>query len=407
MNDPVLESVREGHFVLWEEIARDGAQAKTLLSAQQRVDLARAHAAMFGSDGSSHLVFAAGFPSVCEEEFAAVRQVAQEVRECSVAVHARTTKADIELSLQALEDACHGRISVFFPTSERMSQALCGCDARETLRKSMEVIHWAIENAGNVAIDVAFADASRSEPDLMIEATQVLTDAGVRLIKLCDTVGSMLPGECYNMFRAVMQAAPAEVAIGAHLHNDYGLALANNLEAIRAGARIVAASWLGIAERNGLASTEQLLFLLGHPQAQVTERLGVSDALWKSPPDLRRIVPIASRVSALTGVPRKITDPISGTALNSISTGTPFTNPDLFQPFDPDEVLGVPRRVELTHLANRSVITAIASELGFELDEAGVKAALRWVKQRAFARCQAIVPRDEFAQFLSGLQIES
>ena len=72
--------------MLWEEIARDGAQAKTLLSAQQRVDLARAHAAMFGSDGSSHLVFAAGFPSVCEEEFAAVRQVAQEVRECSVAV---------------------------------------------------------------------------------------------------------------------------------------------------------------------------------------------------------------------------------------------------------------------------------------------------------------------------------
>jgi 2-isopropylmalate synthase len=92
MIDLIRDTISAGRMVIWEEVARDGAQAETLLTGPQRVKIGRAMAAMFGEHGPQHLVFAAGYPSIGKEEYEAIRQVVAEVDGCSLATHGRLTR---------------------------------------------------------------------------------------------------------------------------------------------------------------------------------------------------------------------------------------------------------------------------------------------------------------------------
>ncbi|MFH9728567.1 hypothetical protein ACH4M4_37320 [Streptomyces sp. NPDC017254] len=103
------------------------------------------------------------------------------------------------------------------------------------------------------------------------------------------------------------------------------------------------------------------------------------------------------------GVPLTVTTPIVGTGVGSISTGTPFVHPALFQPFDPEEVLDIPPRVVLTHLASARVVTAVATRLGHALDADRNRAAMTWVKERAYRTGRAVIDDTAFADYLDGL----
>ncbi|MFE9727755.1 hypothetical protein ACFYQ5_30360 [Streptomyces sp. NPDC005794] len=120
-------------------------------------------------------------------------------------------------------------------------------------------------------------------------------------------------------------------------------------------------------------------------------------------PDLTRLPEIARMVSQETEVPLSVTTPIVGSGVGTISTGTPFVHPQLFQPYDPRELLGVEPRILLTHLASARVITAVAARLGRDLDREQTKAASQWVKTRAYRQGRALVDEEEFAGFLDGL----
>jgi 2-isopropylmalate synthase len=403
--DLVRASAQAGYLVLWEEIARDGAQQKTLLSGPQRVAVARATSALFGGAAPNHLIFAAGFPSICREEFEAIRELAAEVDTCHLVTHGRATRKDIDRSLAAIRGARYGRVSFFVPVSERMSAALLHIPPRQALTQACDIAAYAVDRAAGVPIDIALADATRAAPGFVAEAATRLTAAGVRVVKICDTVGDLYPRPAATYFRQVQEQVAADVVLGVHLHNDYGLALANNLEAVTAGLRILAGAWLGLGERNGLAATEQLLLALALDPEQRAAQLGLAGPLWVAPPNLRGVVPLARHLSALTGVPLKGTDPHVGTEVNAISTGTPFTDPDVFQPYDPDAVLGVPRTVTLTQLASTDVIRHVAATLGFVLDRDQAQRALDWVKTTAYRRGTAVLPLTEYSAFLAGLAV--
>ncbi|WP_285597274.1 hypothetical protein [Kineosporia sp. NBRC 101731] len=191
--------------------------------------------------------------------------------------------------------------------------------------------------------------------------------------------------------------------LGTHFHNDLGLGLANTVAAAQAGARVLASSWLGIAERSGLAATEQLLFLLAYEKETTAAVLGPDADPWWEQPDLTLLPGLADAVSRGTGVPISVTTPIVGSGVGTISTGTPFAAPDVYQPFDPETVLGLRPRVLLTHLASGRVVRAVAAELGHDLDAARAALALTWVKHRAYRTGRAVVEREQFADFLDGL----
>ncbi|MEU4112179.1 2-isopropylmalate synthase [Streptomyces sp. NPDC027717] len=402
--DVVRESARAGRVVLFEESARDGAQAKTLMSAAFRVRLAREQGAVFGADGPRHVVFAAGFPSVCAQEFEATRQVALEAPDSvSPAAICRGTVQDVRLALGAVRGAAHARVMVIVAASEATAHALVHTGAREALAGGLDVVKEAVGLADGVAVDVCLVDAPRADHALVAEYAGAMTAQGAGTIVLADTVGDLLPGGTRTLFEQVAAGAGPEAVLVSHLHNDLGLGLANTLSALEAGVRVAACSWLGMAERSGMVATEQLLFLLAHDPAKAAQVLGPGCDPWWTAPDLTRLPGIARMVSAETGVPLTVTTPVVGTGVATISTGTPFTHPRTFQPYDPQHHLGVAPTVILTHLASGRVLRAVAERLGHDLDPGQTRSALAWVKDRAYRLNQAVVSDADFAAYLDGL----
>lgn len=399
--DVVRESASAGRVVLFEESARDGAQAKTLMSPEFRVRLARATGRIFGSDGPRHVVFAAGFPAVCGQEFEAVRRVAMEAEGAvSVAAVCRGARRDVEQAVASVRGSRHARVMIVVAASEAMAQVMVHRTAAEALQAGVDLVKEARGLDDAVEVDVCLADASRADHVLMGHYTQAMTGAGAGLVVLADTVGAQLPSACGEMFTQVRANAGGEVLLASHLHNDLGLGLANTLQALASGVRVVSASWLGIAERAGMVATEQLLFLLAR---HADELLGADAAPWWTAPDLTLLPGIAQMVADETGVRLGVTTPIVGTGVGTISTGTPFVHPQLFQPFDPQEVLGITPHVVLTQLASARVITAVATRLGRTLDPDQTRAAMRWVKNRAYRTGHAVVDDAAFADYLDGL----
>ncbi|MFJ9421811.1 2-isopropylmalate synthase [Streptomyces sp. NPDC101249] len=399
--DVVRESALAGRVVLWEESARDGAQARTLMTPEFRVRLARETGRVFGADGPRHVVFAAGFPAVCAEEFDAVRRVAVEVEGAvSVAAVCRGTRRDVEQAVASVRGSRDARVMVVVPASDAMARVMTHQDAAGALRDGTGLVKIARDLDGSVAVDVCLADASRADHRRTGDAARAMTDAGAGLVVPADTVGGQLPHACAEMFTAVGAAAGADVVLASHLHNDLGLGLANTLRALACGVRVVSASWLGIAERSGMVATEQVLFLLARHHAEL---LGADAVPWWTAPDLRRLPGIARAVAEETGVAPTVTTPIVGTGVGTISTGTPFVHPQLFQPYDPAEVLGIEPEVRLTHLASARVVTAVAARLGHRLDREQAGAAMAWAKARAYRTGTAVVDDADFGAYLDGL----
>ncbi|WLQ38741.1 2-isopropylmalate synthase [Streptomyces laculatispora] len=404
--DVVRESAQAGRVVLWEESPRDGAQAKTLMTADFRVRLARAQGEVFGGAGPRHVVFAAGFPAVCREEFEAVRKVAVEA-EGSVSVSAvcRGTPGDVRQALAAVRGSTHARIMVIVPASEAMARVMTHTSAEQALTAGAVLVAQARETDGSVAVDVCLADASRADHALVAEHAARMTAAGAGEVVLADTVGDQLPEEAAAMFTHVRRFAGEEAVLASHLHNDLGLALANTLQAVRAGIRVLSASWLGIAECSGMVATEQLLFLLAYHPERTRVLLGDDRAPWWTAPGLSLLPGIARMVATETGAPLGVTTPIVGDGVATISTGTPFVHPRLFEPYDPAELLGIEPRVVLTHLASTRVITAVAARLGHQLDANQARTAADWVKSRAYGQGHAVVDEPDFADYLRGLTV--
>ncbi|MFD5824382.1 hypothetical protein [Lentzea sp. NPDC060358] len=398
MPDLIRRSALDGRIVLWEESARDGAQGKTLMSAGFRVRLARQQGLVFGDDGPRHVVFAAGFPAVCQEEFDATREVAlRAAGAVSPAAVCRATAADVRQACAAVRDAPNGRVMIVVPASDEMAGAMVHRPAEAALADAVPLVRAA--RAAGVFADVCFADAPRADVDLMAAAATTLTGAGAGVVVIADTTGDLLTERCSELFTGLAERVSADIVLASHLHNDLGLGLANTLAAIRAGVRVVSSSWLGVAERSGLVATEQLLFLLAR---RATELLGGAD-LWYTAPDLTRIPVIARQVSAETGVPLTVTTPIVGTGVGTLSTGTPFVRPATFQPYDP-AVLGIEPTVVLTHLASARVLRAVCERIGLVLDRAETTAALAWVKSEAYSRNEAVIPDEDLAEFVTGLR---
>jgi 2-isopropylmalate synthase len=402
-SDVVRASARAGKLVIFEESARDGAQGKTLMDAQTRIALARRHGEMFKGDGHRQVMFAAGFPSACKEEFEITRRVALEADNVSTTCICRGTERDIDTAIAAMRGAPYGRLMYFLPGSEATSRALLRKSAAESVDQAVRMGEYAVEHADGLAIDMAFSHAPQADRGMLVDAVSRLTEAGVASVQLADTVGGILPTEAYELYTDVIARSDPQAVVMAHLHNDLGMGLANTVQAIRAGIRIVASSWLGLGERSGMACTEQLTFLLSYAPERLTTLIGKTDPLWWSEPELSYIPELAKLVSDATGVPLKVTDPLVGSGVGTLSTGTPFVERPLFQPYDPQALLGVEPQIVLTQLASDRVVQAAAEEMGIALDAEQVHTATQWVKSEAFRRGEAVVPKESFRLFTDGL----
>jgi 2-isopropylmalate synthase len=207
-------------------------------------------------------IIEAGFPVASTGDFEAVKLVANEIREARIAALARCMKHDIEIAWEAIQGAARPRIHTFLATSDiHLSFKL-----KMTRSDALKQAHDSVAFARSLCEDVEFSpeDATRSDVDFLCEVLQAVVDAGATTLNIPDTVGYTTPTEYANLIRTIRERVKGieQVTISCHCHNDLGLAVANSLAAVGAGARQVECTINGIGERAGNASLEEVVMAL-------------------------------------------------------------------------------------------------------------------------------------------------
>jgi 2-isopropylmalate synthase len=242
---------------IFDTTLRDGEQSPGCsMNLAEKLTLAR-QLERLGVD-----VIEAGFPIASEGDFEAVRAVARELREATVAGLARTSPADIERCGRALEGCRAPRIHTFIATSDiHLEHKL-----RMGREQVLEEVDRAVRQARQYTDDVEFSaeDATRSNWDYLVQVFGVAVRAGATTLNVPDTVGYTTPVEYHELIRYLRAHVPdaERVIFSLHCHDDLGLAVANSLAAIQAGARQVECTVNGIGERAGNTAMEEVVMAL-------------------------------------------------------------------------------------------------------------------------------------------------
>ena len=276
------------YITIFDTTLRDGEQSPgASLNIQEKLEIARALRAL------SVDVIEAGFPVASPGDFEAVRRVADEVKGPVVAALARALPKDIQRAFEAVRGAEHPRIHVFLATSAIHREYQLKKAKEEILRQAGE----AVKLAKSLLEDVEFSpmDASRTEPEFLARVVAEVIEAGASTVNIPDTVGYALPGEFGELIGYLKTNVPniKGAVLSVHCHNDLGLAVANSLAAVRAGARQVECTINGLGERAGNAALEEVVMAI----ATRKDFFNLATRI-----NTKKIYPTSRLVSVLTGM---------------------------------------------------------------------------------------------------------
>jgi 2-isopropylmalate synthase len=343
---------------IFDTTLRDGEQSPGCsMNQQEKLRLAQ-QLDRLGVD-----VIEAGFPIASDGDFESVRAIAQTVRRPIIAGLARACRPDIERAWEALQRAAHPRIHVFLATSDihlqyklRMTRDQCVAQARE-----------AIQLAKSFCDDVEFSpeDATRTDPDFLCRVLDTVVEAGATTLNIPDTVGYTVPaefGELIAMIRRCVKGIE-NVTISAHCHNDLGMAVANALAAVNAGARQVECTINGIGERAGNASMEEIVMAMRVRPDRYPYETGIAS---------EQIFGASQMLSEITGVPVQPNKAITGRNAFAHEAGIHqdgvLKNPLTYEIMTPRSV-GVPdSKLVLGKHSGRHALSMRCEQLGYSFD---------------------------------------
>jgi 2-isopropylmalate synthase len=238
-------------------------------------------------------VLEAGFPIASDGDFEAVRAVAREVRGPVVAGLARAKREDIERAWEALREAARPRIHTFLATSDiHLEHKL-----RITREQALQQIREMVSLAGSFCDDVQFSpeDATRTELDFLCAVVEAAIEEGASTINIPDTVGYTMPSEFFRIIEHLRRNVRGidKAVISVHCHDDLGMAVANSIAGVEAGARQVECTVNGIGERAGNAALEEVIMILRVRSATLPFDVGVREA---------QLYPSSALLTELTGV---------------------------------------------------------------------------------------------------------
>lgn len=279
----------DGQIRIFDTTLRDGEQSPGCsMNLQEKLSLAR-QLARLGVD-----VIEAGFPIASDGDFESVRAIAKEIEDSIICGLARTGELDISRAAEAVEAAKYPRIHTFIATSDiHLEHKL-----RMSREQVLEEVDRAVRQARGCVDDVEFSaeDATRSDRDYLVEVFSTAVAAGATTLNVPDTVGYTTPREYGALIEYLRErVVGAEKAVfSVHCHNDLGLAVANSLSAIRAGARQVECTVNGIGERAGNTSLEEVVMAI---KTRSDEFAGLDTGIKTS-----EIYPSSRLLSSVTGV---------------------------------------------------------------------------------------------------------
>jgi len=241
--------------VIFDTTLRDGEQSPGIsLDQGEKVEIAE-QLARLGVD-----VIEAGFPVASQGDFESVQAIARSIRGPVICGLSRTALADVDRCWDAISEAEATRIHIFIATSEiHMVNKLRMTPDQVKIEAGRAVAH-----AKQYTDDIEFSpeDASRSDFAFMCEVLQIAVDAGATTLNIPDTVGFGIPEEYAARLRSVRDSVRGDFVISTHCHDDLGLAVANSLAAVKAGARQIECTINGIGERAGNAAMEEVVMAL-------------------------------------------------------------------------------------------------------------------------------------------------
>ncbi|MCW8836283.1 MAG: 2-isopropylmalate synthase [Rhodospirillales bacterium] len=253
-----MTSSRENNrIIVFDTTLRDGEQSPgASMNLEEKLRIAELLEEM-GVD-----VIEAGFPIASEGDFEAVHEVAKIVKESIVCGLSRATKGDIERCFEAIKPAPRRRIHTFLSTSPLHMKYKLQMDPEDVLQKVIESVTFARSLTDDV--EWSAEDGSRTEHDFLCRCVEGAINAGAATINIPDTVGYAVPGEFAGLIEMLFNRVPNidKAIISVHCHNDLGLAVANSLAAVGAGARQVECTINGLGERAGNAAMEEIIMAL-------------------------------------------------------------------------------------------------------------------------------------------------
>ena len=357
---------------IFDTTLRDGEQSPGIaLRPDEKADIARVLERL-GVD-----VIEAGFSAASPGDFDGVAAAAAAVSSATVASLARTSGEDIDAAVASLERAPRSRVHVFIATSALHMERKLGLTPDEVLER----ISWSVAYAMTRADEVEFSaeDATRSDRSFLAEACSAAVAAGATVINLPDTVGYSSPDEYAGMFHELLERCPelARVELSVHCHNDLGLAVANSLAGVGAGATQVECTVNGIGERAGNASLEEIVMAM-------RVRSDIYDAVTGVEPAVIREA--SSLVAELTGYPVGPNKPIVGANAFAHEAGIHqdgmLKDTGTYQIIDPTD-LGTRMTLPLGKHSGRHAFARACVEAGRSLDRDEIETAFRHFKKLA------------------------
>jgi 2-isopropylmalate synthase len=340
---------------IFDTTLRDGEQSPGFsMNREEKLKLAR-QLERLGVD-----VIEAGFPIASEGDFEASGAVAREIKTSTVAALCRAYQPDIDAGLRAIEPAAKPRLHIFLATSDLHLKYKLRLSRETALEQIGRMIRYARERTGE--IEFSAEDASRSDLDYLAQVFETAAEAGATILNIPDTVGYSTPEEYGAIFRHIGERTKrfSGIVLSAHCHNDLGLAVANSLAAIAAGARQVECTINGIGERAGNASLEEIVVALEVRRAS----FGMSTSI-----NLKEIYATSRLLSDITGISVAPNKAVVGANAFAHEAGIHqdgiLKNPLTYEIISPQEV-GVPaRRLVLGKHSGRNALRAHLLELGF------------------------------------------
>jgi 2-isopropylmalate synthase len=350
------------HIKIFDTTLRDGEQSPgCTMNQQEKLRLAD-QLDRLGVD-----VIEAGFPIASDGDFESVKAIAIAVRRPIIAALARACQPDIERAWEALKHAAQPRIHIVLATSDihlkyklRITRDQCVEQARESVRF-----------AKSLCDDVEFSseDATRTDPDFLCHVLDAVVEVGATTLNIADTVGYTVPAEFGDLIATIRQRVKGieNVTISAHCHNDLGMAVANALSAVAAGARQVECTINGIGERAGNASLEEIVMAMRVRPDRYAYETGIVG---------EQIFSASQMLSEITGVPVQPNKAIIGRNAFAHEAGIHqdgvLKNPLTYEIMTPQSV-GVPdSKLVLGKHSGRHALSIRCEQLGYQFDRSGL-----------------------------------
>ena len=356
MTNKTKPKAEQDRVVIFDTTLRDGEQSPgATMSHAEKLEIAE----MLDEMGVD--IIEAGFPIASEGDFAAVSAIAKQARTAVICGLARANYKDIDRCWEAVKHARRPRIHTFIGTSP-LHRAIPNLD----MDQMAERIHDTVTHARNLCDNVQWSpmDATRTEHDYLCRVVEIAIKAGATTINIPDTVGYTAPRESADLIRMLLTRVPGadKVIFATHCHNDLGMATANSLAAVEAGARQIECTINGLGERAGNTALEEVVMALKVRNDIMPFQTGI---------DTTRIMNISRKVATVSGFAVQFNKAIVGKNAFAHESGIHqdgmLKNAETFEIMRPTDIGLSATNLVMGKHSGRAALRAKLKDLGFDL----------------------------------------